>query len=370
LLTAFSPTEFLSSRYGQRILTLTLGLFAVANVICPGSGRVLADAPVIVEMTQTAQRILATLDDSQKTACVFPFDNAQRQTWNFVPDKFIQPGGKRLGLSLADMTVQQRLLTHALLNSVLSSEGYRQTVTIMTLEQVLHELEDNNPIRNPQKYYLSLFGSPEETGTWGWRFEGHHLSLNFTVVEGKAAAMTPSFFGTNPAEVKSGKMKGLKVLASEESLAREFVATLDEQQKKKAIVSEKAPADIVTGTSVKAEEGSTNPNAGIAFAELNPAQQAALLKVVNEYVATFQPRLVQALDKRQPISNGNHMTFAWMGSVQPGQGHYYRIQTPEYLFEYDNTQNDANHVHLVWRQFDGDFGEDLLKGHYDTSHAK
>lgn len=344
--------------------TFFLSLLGLVWTVVP----VMAHDP-IVEMTETAQRILAILNEEQKSQAVFEFADPQRQTWNFVPDKFIQPGGKRLGLSIADMSVQQRLLTHALLNAALSNEGYRQAVTIMTLEQVLHELEENNPIRNPQKYYLSIFGTPSESGRWGWRFEGHHLSLNLTIVDGKMVAMTPSFFGTNPAEVREGPMKGLKVLAAEESLARDFVASLNDEQKQKAIVPGEAPADIVTGTAIKVDETALTPASGIPFEALNPEQQKQLLKIVGEYANAFETPLVSQLQQRQALS-GTGMTFAWMGATEPGKGHYYRIQTPEYLFEYDNTQNDANHVHIVWRQFDGDFGEDLLKAHYDAAHQE
>lgn len=320
------------------------------------------------EMTATANRILATLTDDQKSKCVFEFDSPRRKAWNFVPDKFIQPDAKRYGLVLSEMTSQQRLLTHALLNTVLSNEGYRQTVTIMNLEQVLHDLENQNPIRDPDRYYLSVFGTPGE-GQWGWRFEGHHLSLNFTVQGDKLVSSTPSFFGTNPAEVREGQLKGLKTLSAEEALARQLLEALSEKEREVAIVSDKAPADILTGTSVQVDDKVLEPSAsaGLAAKAMNEKQKAILQEIVDEFLNSYQSQMSELEDSQKKIDSDT--LFTWMGGTEPGQGHYYRVTTEHLVLEYDNTQNGANHVHLVVRERSNDFGVDLLKTHLKKQHG-
>jgi len=327
-----------------------------------------ADDP-ISEMTETAQRIVALLNDQQREACLMPLDGDQREFWNFVPDRAIQPGGKRLGLSISQMSVQQRLLTHALLSTALSSQGYRRTMSVMALEQVLFELENNNPTRNPQLYYLCVFGEPQSEGTWGWRFEGHHLSLNFTVVDGRQVSLTPSFFGANPAEVRRGELQGLRVLDGMEDVARAFVKSLSPQQQAKAVISAEVPSDIISQTLPRVTPELFAGQAGIGYDELQPDQQQELLRLVNEYAANYRPALLEKMQTSQPLTSGEGMRFVWIGDLEPGRGHYYRIQTPDFLFEYDNTQNDANHIHAVWRHFDGDFGRDLLQAHHREHHS-
>lgn len=322
----------------------------------------------IQDMTETAQRLVALLDDSQRGKCVQALDGKGRQTWNFVPDRFIEPEPQRLGLPLTEMTSQQRLLTHALLSTTLSNQGYRKTVSIMALEQVLFELENRNPIRNSDLYYLSVYGEPDLRGTWGWRFEGHHLSLNFTIVEGRQVALTPTFFGTNPAEVRQGPLQGFRVLAAEEDLAREFVQSLSAAQQAKAIVRQEVPADILSGNQPQIEAELFAATAGIGFEELLPEQQKKLLRVVQHYGNNFQGPLVDELSGRKSLTDGQGLRFVWIGDLKPGAAHYYRIQSPSYVFEYDNTQNDANHIHSVWRDFQGDFGRDLLRTHYRQHH--
>lgn len=344
---------------------LAAAMFALLLLIQPGQ---LLGHDGDSEMTMAMQRLLATLSEQQKEVCLFPFESPHRQRWNFVPDKFIQPDGKRYGLTLKQMSSQQRLLTHAVLNSVLSHEGYRQAVTIMNLEQVLHELENQNPIRDPDRYYLSIFGNPGDS-TWAWRFEGHHLSLNFTVKDGQLASAAPVFFGTNPAEVREGNLKGLKVLAAEEALARDFLKTLSSEQKEKAVLQEAAPNDVLTGVSTVVDLAVLTPaaDAGIKFSELTDQQKELLQGLVDEYASAFyQPALAED-KKNYPLDQD--AVFAWLGSTEVGAAHYYRIKSGDFVLEYDNTQNDANHVHVVWRDLNSDFGEDLLKTHLKREHA-
>jgi len=324
----------------------------------------------VSEMTESAQRLMALLDEPQRAKCLQALEGTGRETWNFVPDRFIEPGGARLGLPISEMTSQQRLLTHALLSTALSNQGYRKTVSIMALEQVLFELENRNPIRNPELYYLSIYGQPDHRGTWGWRFEGHHLSLNFTIMEGKQVALTPAFFGTNPAEVRQGPLQGLRVLADEEDLGRQFMQSLSAAQQAKATVRQDVPADILSGNQPQIEADLFAATAGIGYEDLLPEQQRKLLRVVEHYSGNFHSGLIDDLSARKPLTDGQGLKFVWIGDLTPGAAHYYRLQSPTYVFEYDNTQNDANHIHSVWREFGGDFGRDLLRTHYQEHHSK
>ncbi|HCC20609.1 MAG TPA: hypothetical protein DEP88_05095 [Verrucomicrobiales bacterium] len=327
------------------------------------------NAPV-TDMTKAAELLIISLNDTEKKKALFKWSDNKRQGWHFVPDKFIKGEKMRHGLSIKKMNPRQRILAHALLSSGLSNKGYLQASTIMSLEQILHDLENNNPIRDPQLYYVSIFGKPSSKSTWSWRFEGHHLSLNFTIVNGNHISVTPSFFGTNPGQVKKGIYKGIQVLKTEESLAFKLVNSLTPEQRKAAIIDVKAPHDVITGQDRKVNKGLFLPVKGIAYNKLNNDQQKILLNLTNEYASKYRADILKSINARAKIGNGKDMHFAWAGSTQLGHGHYYRIQTPKWLFEYDNTQNGANHAHAVWRDFNGDFGADLLHEHHENAHAK
>jgi hypothetical protein len=322
----------------------------------------------VEEMVEAATIFLASLNDEQRSKATFtPTDN-HRESWFFIPDKFIKPGGKRQGLKIKNMTQQQRLLAHALLATVMSNKGYKQSTTIMTLEAILHELENKNPIRDPEIYYVSIFGKPGSKNTWAWRFEGHHLSINVAVAKGKMFSVTPSFFGTNPARVEDGAFQGLEVLSAEQELALTLIKSLNPEQLKLATIAAKAPADIITKQQPRADRKTFLPVQGIAYQKLNPAQQAMLLTLLSHYAAKYRPEVIDEINSRKPIDGGKQLHFAWAGGHERNDGHYYRIQSKDFLFEYDNTQNGANHVHAVWRDFSGDFGRDLLKEHHKENH--
>jgi hypothetical protein len=235
----------------------------------------------------------------------------------------------------------------------------------MSLEEVLKVMEgDSGARRDPDKYHFSIFGQPAEKGVWGYRVEGHHVSVHFTVVNGKLAA-TPTFFGANPAEVRQGPRKGLRALAREEDLARELLNSLTPEQQQVAIVSPKAYSDILTAADRKAAlEGQPS---GLNAAKLKVEQRRMLDTLVAEYVNNV-PVEVAEQRMRQFKEAGNNIHFAWAGAVERGGPHYYRVQTPSFLIEYDNTQNGANHIHSVWRDYKGDFGLDLLGDHLHKSH--
>jgi hypothetical protein len=310
-------------------------------------------------MTAAAEGLLTGLSDEQRARAVFPFDDAERTNWHFIPRE-------RRGLPLEAMSPPQRELARALLQTGLSAEGLATAETVMSLERVLFDLGSNPASRNAERYYFSVFGEPRADRPWGWRVEGHHLSLNFTVVESAPVAWAPAFFGANPAEVRSGPRAGLRALPREEDLARALVSSLGREQREAAIVSAEAPPDILS--EVRPEAAPLTPS-GLAAARLSAVQREQLAALLEVYLGKMDAAL--AATRRAAIDEAGFdaVSFAWAGPEQPGAPHYYRIQGPSFLVEYDNTQDGANHVHTVWRDFDGDFGRDVLREHYAGAHA-
>jgi Protein of unknown function (DUF3500) len=334
-----------------------LSAVAVGAVLLTGAYNRTSSASL---MAECANRFLASLTPEQKAKATFSFEDGERVNWAFVPQE-------RKGLPLREMTPYQKELANALLNAGLSQVGYIKAVTIMSLDDVLKVMErDSGERRNPEKYYFSVFGTPADKGTWGYRVEGHHCSQNYTVVNGRVLD-APSFFGANPAEVKEGPRAGLRVLAQEEDLGREVIQSLDPEQRKTAIVDKEAPKEILTSNSRQAAlKGQAS---GISASKMTGTQYEKLLALLEMY-ANNMPEQIAQYREEQIKKAGKNIFFAWAGGVNKGDPHYYRIQTQAFLIEYDDTQNNANHIHTVWRDFTGDFGEDLLKQHYQTSHKQ
>ena len=320
-------------------------------------------------MTQAARAFLDSLTEEQRSKVLFKLEDDERFFWHYIPTDDIPGRFKRprLGLTLFEMQTYQQPLATALLASGLSQSGMIKAQSIMSLEDILKIMEkDTKGRRNPSRYHFSIFGEPSETKPWGFRVEGHHLSLHFHVVNGKLAG-SPSFFGTNPHEVREGPRKGLRVLAAEEDLGRNLLNALTAEQKKVAVVNEKAPADILTEASRKAAI-TGQPN-GLSAAKMTAKQRELLAGLISEYAYNVTDPIAETrMDKYRKA--GNNIFFAWAGPAEKGGPHYYRVQGPAFLIEYDNTQNGANHVHSVYRDFEGDFGEDLLAAHLKAAHAK
>jgi hypothetical protein len=309
-------------------------------------------------MTTAARAFLASLDADQRARATFPMDSEERLNWHFVPFE-------RKGIALREMNSAQKQLAGALLAAGLSQQGVIKAHTIMSLDAVLKELEKGKgPERDPEKYYVTIFGEPSETGVWGYRFEGHHVATNFTIVNGRVAS-SPNFFGANPAEVLEGPRAGLRALPREEDLGQKLIMSLTPAQRAIAIVDQKAYPDIITMDSRKA--ALSGQPSGIPFAKLTAKQRDILTELVSEYANNF-PGPIADSRMEQYRKTQNNLFFAWAGGLERREPHYYRIQTPAFLIEYDDTQNNANHSHTVWRDFDGDFGMDLLAEHYKSSH--
>jgi hypothetical protein len=323
-------------------------------------------------MATAGSKFLASLTPEQRKQASFAFEGDERLHWHFIPTEMFP----RKGLLIRNMTEPQRALAHDLLKTGLSQRGYLTATSIMNLETVLKALEvaqraaapprtDGRPApavleRDLEKYFFSVFGTPSTKDTWAWRVEGHHISLHFTVVNGTLVAGSPSFFGSNPAEVREGPKKGLRILGAEEDAARALLQALDASQRSKAIIDATAPGDMITMANVDISPLSPG---GIGADALTAAQRDLLMKLVDVYTGHMAPDIAVDRMARLKKAGVEKIAFAWAGETERGKKHYYRVQGPTFLVEYDNTQNDGNHIHSVWRDFNGDFGRDLLREH-------
>jgi hypothetical protein len=317
------------------------------------------DLPSIAEMKSAADAFLGSLDEAKRGKAAFAFDSDQRENFRFTPQT-------RSGLPLAEMDEAQQAAAMKLLEAALSEKGKLKAMQVITLEGVLREMEKRPEFRDPGKYYVSIFGKPGDAKGWGWKFEGHHLALNYTVVDGKEFSVTPSFYGANPGEVREGEHRGLRVLKAEDELARALVNVLLEGGKKEVLFSDQPPADILTAENRKV---AALEAVGISAADMSEAQKQALLALISEYTGRHREDLAAADLKKIEQAGFDKIRFGWAGGTKPGEAWYYRVQGPTFIMEAANTQNDANHVHAVWRDFDGDFGRDLLGEHY-RQHEK
>jgi hypothetical protein len=317
------------------------------------------------DLSRKANNFLNTLSPELKSKTLFTLNDAERYNMNYVPMV-------RKGPTFHDFSEKQKESAIELLKASLSQEGYRKTSEIMELENVLRVIEDNrhkkpdgSPLRDPLDYHFSLFGNPSEDTFWGWRFEGHHISLNFTSQNNQIISSTPSFFGTNPGIVRREGFDKKEVLKLETALGFSLVNSLTENQQQVAIFSEEAPRDIITGNSREVQN--IEPR-GISYDELTEDQKEIFMKLLNVYINNYQLGFAKTLRAKIEKAGFENLSFAWAGSLEPGKGHYYRIQGPMLLIEYDNTQNNANHVHAVVRDLNNDFAEDILKEHYGQHH--
>jgi hypothetical protein len=321
-------------------------------------------APAAVQqMADAARRFLDGLDDAQRAAATFPFDGDERYFWHYTPVE-------RNGLQLKRMTAAQRTLAFALMATGLSTRGYQTAREIIELEPILgeHERLDQMPSqwpRDPERYWFSIFGTPGSREPWAWRVGGHHIGLCLTIIDGDYVAPTPLFFGANPAKVRFGPKVGHRTLVEEEDLARALVVSLDATQRGQAVVAEEAPRDLLT-TNLRSVDPAMTP-VGIAYSALAGDQRGTLIALIRHYVTRTRDDLSASAWQAIERAGFEGVTFAWAGPLRPATGHYYVVKSPRFMIEYDNTQNDANHIHSVWREFEGDWGEDLLAAHYQEA---
>jgi hypothetical protein len=309
-------------------------------------------------MARAAQAFLAALDAAQRRRAVFAFNDAERRNWHYVPRG-------REGVPFKDMPPSARAAADEMMKASLSAVGYAKTTNVFRVEDVLRQLETFGLLRDPEKYYVTVFGTPDRGAPWGWRLEGHHLSLNFALVPGRPIAVTPAFMGANPALVPSGPLKGLRVLAEEQDLAFALARGVDARLRGRLVIGASSLGDIVSGPG---RADSLKTPAGVPLGELSPEQRDAAMRLVAVYARNMRGDVAERELARVRDSGVERLHFAWAGPIDPGRPHYYRLHGPTVLIEYDNTQNDANHVHSVWHDPAGDFGQDPLRSHYRHGH--
>lgn len=311
------------------------------------------------DMAAAADAFLKSLSSGQLAKAQFTFDGEERYNWHFIPRS-------RKGIPLEELSATQRNAALALLRLGMSDTGYQKATSIIAHENILRDVEGRpagDTYRNPENYYFSLFGNPGSDSIWGWRIEGHHISLNFSSNNNRIVSGTPGFFGANPAVVLSGPEKGKQILKDETELGFALLHSLTDQQKQKAVIDARAPSDILTSASRKAL---IEDPRGILYGELSASQQQIFLQLLSIYIHRYTRLFAGAMLKEIETAGLNNLRFAWAGAQQNGIGnpHYYRLQGPTIIIEYDNTQNNANHVHTVVRDLKNDFGGDELMEHY------
>ena len=346
------PSVLRCARIGALVLIMLVPLRSV-------SGQSTAVGRATSPAGAAARAALRALPDTTRTGATFSFDSTERSNWFYVPID-------RKGVTLARMTAEARARVDSLLLSGLSARGFATAKTIMRHEAILHDIEAAGPpngrrfTRDSNLYYLSVFGEPAAT-PWGWRVEGHHLSVNYTEIGRTAPVVSPVFFGANPAKVLSGPHAGLRILAAEEDLARELVKMLDAKRRAVAVFSDTALVEIETRNDPKARALKFE---GLRAADMTAPQRAQLRRLLDHYAGRVSAA-ARAHALRDVEEGGfGELRFAWAGGTEVGQAHYYRIHGPTILVEYDNQQTNANHIHTVWRDLRHDFGGDLLADHY------
>jgi hypothetical protein len=338
-------------RWGQMIS----GAVVLAGLAAAGMAAGVLAGVTAEPITRAANRWLESLDAGQRERAVRPFADATRTAWHFVPKN------DRKGVQLRDMTDEQQEAALALLRSVVSATGYDKATGIMQLDELLRIIEGEKAknIRDAKRYYVTLFGTPADSGSWGLSIEGHHLSLNVTIRDGVVVDSTPQFLGANPAEVKTTfpglPPTGHRVLRDEETLAFELVNSLDEEQRQKAVIAVEPPREIRAAGEPQAVREAM---AGIAHVDLNTVQQAVLRRLVDVYCRVMPDAVAE--ERLGLIDRWDDVHFAWAGSLEPGIGHAYRVEGPTFAIEFVNVQpdaegNPANHIHCIWRDRTGDF---------------
>ena len=316
-------------------------------------------APPQEAMTQAALAVLESFTPPQRRQALYPFEAHERRDWHFVPRR-------RPGVTLGAMPSSQQERVWALLRAGLSPQGVQKTRDVISTEAILGELSSNPGYRDASNYALVFFGDPASGQPWGWRFEGHHLSLTFTIVPGQGVAVTPAFLGAHPATVPASHAQaGFKALGSEEAEGFRLLNSLSAAQKSTVLLAAQSLGDILSGPG---REASLTQPAGLALAAMTATQRQQAMTLIESYVRNARPDVAQTELDKLTAAGIDTLHFAWAGSPTPGRPHYYRVHGPTLLIEYDNTQNGANHVHSVWHNPSNSFGQDLLRAHYQSAH--
>jgi hypothetical protein len=308
-------------------------------------------------MVEAAATFLASLSEEQRRNVQCARESKERFNWDYRPRE-------RSGIALREMDSSQQKLFYALLASGLSRRANIQALGIMSLEKILQETERSEDY-DPDRYHVTLFGIPSGSTPWGWRIEGHHVSVNILIVNGSEIAATPNFFGANPARAPQGPLEGFRVLGAEEDSARELLLSLDGFRRSLALIATEAPADILTRWEPRVK---LDAPLGLPISRMTERQKKLSMRLISLYTSRMPKEVSDRYLERIDRDGIGYIHFAWAGSDELGKPHYYRLHGPSFLVEYDNIQNNANHIHTVWRDLRDDWGEDLLKSHYAISH--
>jgi len=349
------------ARIAAVALSLTAG-FAGALLVSPTDAASKANGAA---SASAAAAFLKSLPADLRATASFPLEAPERLVWNFVPME-------RVGVSLLKLDDAQSELLGPLLASALSPEGLLAARGAMKHENILRRVETeagvaNASRRDPGLYYTAIFGKPAAGSAWGWRFEGHHLSINVTELPGEAPVVAPVFVGANPARVLAGPNAGFRLLAAEEDLGRELIKMLPASRRETATIRDTAFSEILTGNDPKVKKLDLE---GLAAAAMTAEEKAQLRRLIELYVGRMAPESARDALSRLDRAGFDKVHFAWAGGIEPGQPHYYRVHGPTLLIEYDDTQNNANHIHTVYRDLERDFGGDALRAHYRGELSK
>ena len=320
-------------------------------------------AAAVSQMTEACSNFLNSLNSDQKAKTVYSYLDGERIFWYYPPLN-------RHGLPLREMDAKQRQLAYAVMASGLTDKSYEQAKLIIEHEDILGPLEVEQDkvtfLRDTERYYFTIFGEPGGSDPWGWRVEGHHVCLNYSIWNDKVIAVTPFFFGANPAEVRKGPKNGLRILGDREDLAFELMESLDAGQQSKAIIYDEAPLDILTYNSSKV---SLPREEGLPASRMSGTQQEMLMALVTLYVSQVRSDVAQERLDAFKTDGIDGIHLAWAGPVDKSKAHYYRLHGGDFLVEFDNRQDGANHIHSVWRDVENDFAADVLREHLILYHV-
>ena len=343
--------------------TFARPLLVLALVVVAGLGAKRASMRNVAMMSEAANAFLSSLPQEQRARAAFAFEAPERVRFHFIPPESFE----RHGVPIKEMGQAQRERAHALLRTGLSQRGYMTATQIMEAEGILQMLEGGRGqfSRDPQLYFVSVFGTPSTTGTWGWRFEGHHLSLQYTIVEGDITVSSPTFLAANPAEVPDGPRRGMRALARQEDAGRAMLSALTPAQRDVAVQDDIPVRDVVARVALDIDPLAP---VGIAASALDEAQREVLMEIVHAYTDVMTDEIAALrLAKIDDAGVGN-LRFAWAGGTKRGELSYFRVQGPTFLIEFSNTMNDPNHIHSGWREFGAEFGRDILAEHMRNDH--
>jgi hypothetical protein len=343
--------------------TLSRSVLVLALAVAAGLGAKRASMRNVAMMTDAANAFLGSLPQDQRAQAAFAFDAQERVRFHFIPPEAFE----RHGLPIKEMGQAQRERAHALLRTGLSQRGYMTATQIMEAEGILQMLEGGRGqfSRDPQLYFVSVFGTPSATGTWGWRFEGHHLSLQYTIVEGDITVSSPTFLAANPAEVPEGPRRGMRALARQEDAGRAMLSALTPAQRDVAIQEDIPVTDVVARIALDIDPLAP---VGVAASDLDDAQREILMEIVHAYTDVMADEIAALRLAKVEEAGIENLRFAWAGGTKRGEMSYFRVQGPTFLIEFSNTMNDPNHIHSGWREFGAEFGRDILAEHMRNDH--